>query len=193
MKLLLARHGESAGNAKGLVFGWSDWPLTGRGRAQAEALAGRLGGVSFSRVVCSALRRARETADICAQLRGLPVEIDPDLNEQRMGRWEDLTFDEARASDPAAFQAMLDDWTRNPPPDGESFDALAARAGKALSRVIADGRDALVVAHGGTIAAALVTLGRMSREAALRLDLPCGGFIETDWEPEQYGTNGRNE
>ena len=37
--LILVRHGESEGNARGLLLGRMDSPLTGRGLAQARTLS----------------------------------------------------------------------------------------------------------------------------------------------------------
>ncbi len=39
--LTLLRHGESEGNAAGVIQGQSDHPLTDKGRQQAQALADR--------------------------------------------------------------------------------------------------------------------------------------------------------
>ena len=39
MRLYLARHGESTGNAQQLIFGRRDYPLTEKGRAQARPRA----------------------------------------------------------------------------------------------------------------------------------------------------------
>ena len=58
--LVLVRHGESAGNAAGVLLGRTDSPLTDRGRAQAGALSSALGPVL--RVISSPLGRARDTA-----------------------------------------------------------------------------------------------------------------------------------
>jgi len=64
--LLLLRHGESTANADDLFGGWTDYPLTNRGRDQAAA-AGRLirdTGLSPAAVHTSLLIRAVDTADL---------------------------------------------------------------------------------------------------------------------------------
>ena len=58
--LILVRHGETAANAGHRMQGRIDLPLNERGRRQAAALAGVAGDAAL--VVCSPLRRARETA-----------------------------------------------------------------------------------------------------------------------------------
>ncbi len=65
MALLLVRHGQSEGNARGVIQGQLDMPLTDRGREQARSVAERLrreGGVE--RLVASPLARAFETAEV---------------------------------------------------------------------------------------------------------------------------------
>ena len=59
MRLYLARHGESTGNAQRLIFGQRDYPLTDKGRAQARALGQSLEGAHIERVISSARWRRR--------------------------------------------------------------------------------------------------------------------------------------
>ena len=59
------RHGESVGNAEDRFQGQADFPLTEKGRLQAQALARRWQdeGVSFDHCIASPLVRARQTAE----------------------------------------------------------------------------------------------------------------------------------
>ena len=68
MRLYLARHGESTGNAERLIFGQRDYPLTEKGRAQARALGRSLEGARIERVVASPLIRALETARLALEV-----------------------------------------------------------------------------------------------------------------------------
>ena len=63
-KFVFLRHGESVGNAEARWQGQSDYALTERGRAQAQALAKRWKseGVKFNLIIASPLVRAKETA-----------------------------------------------------------------------------------------------------------------------------------
>jgi probable phosphoglycerate mutase len=69
--LILVRHGESTGNADGLLLGRMDAPLTERGLAQANTLGPSVAGAT--RLISSPLSRARDTAEALGT--GLPVEI----------------------------------------------------------------------------------------------------------------------
>ena len=80
--LILVRHGESTGNADGLLLGRIDAPLTPRGLAQAETVGPLVAGAT--RVISSSLQRARRTAEALGT--GLPVEIDD--------RWIEVDYGE---------------------------------------------------------------------------------------------------
>ena len=67
--ILLARHGETADNANGLILGRHDPPLSEAGRGQAEALATRARRAGVVTVWTSPLARARQTASVVAAAR----------------------------------------------------------------------------------------------------------------------------
>jgi broad specificity phosphatase PhoE len=76
-RLVLARHGRATG-------GWDDDPdpgLDDRGWAQAGALADHLAAGGVMPIVCSPLRRTRETARPLAERWGLEPRIEPAVAE----------------------------------------------------------------------------------------------------------------
>src|ERR687887_1489922 len=80
-ELILARHGVTDWNAERRFQGHADPPLNDVGRAQGQALAGRLAAVSLAAVYASDLQRSAQTAQIVADGRGLPVVSLPELRE----------------------------------------------------------------------------------------------------------------
>jgi len=165
--LFLARHGETDWNLAGRWQGHTDVPLNATGRAQAATLADRLRGQGIGAVVSSDLARARCTAEIVAGALGVPLaHLDPDLREQRFGRFEGLTPAECEARFP-------DDWARYAadrqaaPPGGESRSALAERVLRAVEGAAArlDER-VLLVTHGGAIRALLASLASSDQSPA---------------------------
>jgi broad specificity phosphatase PhoE len=151
--LLLARHGETDWNRARRWQGHADRPLTGRGRAQATALAERLADIALDAVYSSDLRRARETAEAVAQTQGLDVVQLPELREVSVGSWEGLTRDEAEAKFPDGFRRWLAGGTGWD--DGETYAAMNARVLGAVNRIARDheGEQILIVSHGGPIRA----------------------------------------
>ena len=177
MRLYLARHGESTGNAERLIFGQRDYPLTEKGRAQARALGRSLEGARIERVVASPLIRALETARLAHP--NAAIETDARLMEQFMGRWEGLTEAEVLADNAPLWEAMLADWTRDQaaPPGGESYSALSARVSLAVSEIIARGEDTLIVTHAGVLAAMRELLLKTTREQCAHEHFPCASAI----------------
>jgi broad specificity phosphatase PhoE len=158
--LYLIRHGRSdldssemSATARGDQW---DPPLSEEGARQAEMLAARLRVMELDRaaVVCSPLRRARETVAPYADAAGVDVMFDDDLVEAHIGGWEGLPFEEIVASDAELVHRIRNQqpiWLRAP--GGESERDFRARVVGALESIITDhaDRDVLVVAHGGVI------------------------------------------
>ena len=71
MKMIVVRHGQSEANAKRVLQGHLDSPLSNQGRLQARKLAQRMittGNSSFDLMYSSDLSRAAETAKIISQI-----------------------------------------------------------------------------------------------------------------------------
>lgn len=150
--------------------GREDPPLSFVGRQEARELAislrEELPGDTLVRT--SPLRRALATAGTIASVRGLPVEIDPDLIEVDVGRLEGLTWDEVRAREPATASAILArgdvDW-----PGGESAGVLLRRAAAVMAKLDAlrAVRPVVVVSHGAFIRALTAMLPAAADEPAV--------------------------
>jgi probable phosphoglycerate mutase len=152
--LLLARHGMTALSPERRFSGIGDPELSPAGHAQVAALAARVAAIStatkggVATVVSSPATRARQTARAAADALGLAVRIEDDLRETDFGSWEGLTFAEARAHTPEAFERWLVD-SSAAPPGGESFDAVAERVLRARDRIVArhPHETVLIVSH----------------------------------------------
>jgi broad specificity phosphatase PhoE len=151
MKILLARHGETAWNAEGRYQGQEDIPLSEVGEAQARSLGDRLRHVHIDRAVASPLKRALRTAELALGDERLgKLTTDAGLMEIAHGTWEGLLAAEIRDRDPDRLHA----WRHAPHevlmPEGESLQHVIDRARPALARAtegLADDGTLLVVAH----------------------------------------------
>ena len=153
VRLILARHGETAWNVQARYQGQTDLPLTGAGQRQAAALARRLARETIDVVYTSPLQRARQTAESIAAVHGLPANSDVRLSEIAFGAWEGLTYGRIREQFPQALGAWEADPWNATPPGGESLSQLAARVGSALDDVARThaGQTVLLVSHGGPL------------------------------------------
>ena len=162
MTIHLARHGQTAYNHEGRFQGHLPVPLDATGREQAAALAEVAAGVEIVTLVCSPLRRARQTADVVAARIGLEPVQDARFAETDTGDWTGRSFADVRAEDPEGFARFQ----RSDPafryPGGESFAEQSYRVQAGLSdlRGKPGALPALVVCHRGVIRLALaVALG----------------------------------
>ena len=135
MRLLLARHGETAWNAEGRYQGREDIPLSATGEAQARALGERLRELRIDRAVASPLARARRTAELAlGDARSPMLSLDEGLLEIAHGTWEGLLAPEIREQDPDRARAWRDTPHEVLMPGGESLQHVLDRAWPALER-----------------------------------------------------------
>jgi alpha-ribazole phosphatase len=150
MTLLLIRHGATHLNETHRFQGWSDPPLSPKGRRSMEAMVSTLPPLSPDVPVhVSDLRRARETARIL--FPHVAHRVDARLRELHFGQFEEWTAEEAAAREPAAWARWMDDPTEAPPPEGESLRDFQARVREWFEAELTPGEAAVVVAHGGTL------------------------------------------
>lgn len=159
-RLLLARHGVTAWNARHVWQGQRDVPLTDLGRAQARALAERVAGEGVDAIWTSDLSRARETAEIVAARCGAEVRVTPLLREIDVGAWEGLAPADIAEREPETVAALHrgEDLPRGG--SGETVAGFQERVVRGLDEACAaaEGRTLLVVAHGGVNKAVIAHL-----------------------------------
>lgn len=150
--IIFLRHGESVGNAEQRWQGQADFPLTEKGREQAQALAARWlkENREFNHIYASPQKRAKETANIIGAALNVPVELDPIWMERNIGGIAGMTNEEVR-------QHFPNRTTENPyapivGKEGEGNWQLYLRAGHALHSLLQrEPGKYLVVSHGGLL------------------------------------------
>jgi probable phosphoglycerate mutase len=152
MRLIFVRHGQSEGNASGVVQGRLDFGLSDLGERQARATASRLEGVKIDRIITSPLRRAAETARAIAQPHGLLVEPEPALMEYDIGAVSGLTGAEIRQRHPEVAAAYArGERPRFPGEEGrEAFRQRVAAVVHAVHDATSS-ETVVAVAHGGVV------------------------------------------
>jgi broad specificity phosphatase PhoE len=176
--IYLLRHGETEWNHEGRYQGRLDSPLTMRGRDQARALgdllAASLDDIAPVMLVSSPLGRAVETATIVAARLGLSFTTDARLREISLGAWDGLSRAEIAERFPTPLQrATRYDWYFRSP-DGESFEAAAARLSDWLNSLATP---TIAVTHGLASRMLRGLYGDLDREAALSLPVPQDGLF----------------
>jgi probable phosphoglycerate mutase len=151
--LMIIRHGETEWNRDLRFQGHGDSPLTGVGRAQAQALAERLADAPIDRLISSDLGRTRETAGYIATATGLEPTTDPRLRERHYGPFEGLTIPEIEVRHPEAYARFRTDDPEYVLPGGESHRQHYERNVGFFKAYVKDhpGTTAALVAHGGVL------------------------------------------
>lgn len=158
--LVLVRHGRTAlTEAKRISGGGgADPELSEAGHADAKAVAVELSRLGLSgpwahlkpigAVVASPMARTRQTAEHIAAALDLKALTHDGLREIDFGIWDGLTNDEARALDPAKFEAWQGSWDVAPD-GGESLAEFDARIRAARNDILERfaGQTVVVVAH----------------------------------------------
>jgi broad specificity phosphatase PhoE len=138
--LLLARHGQSLFNVDHVVNGDPrlDRGLSPLGIEEAQKLHGQVAGVTVDLCVVSEFPRAQQTAQLALAGRDdILWEVDPDLNDIRIGELEGRTLEEYRAWKHAHAHS-------EPFPGGESLDAAARRYAAAYERLLQRDEDTIL-------------------------------------------------
>jgi len=150
VRLILVRHGESEGNASGVIQGWMDFDLSSTGVRQARATAAHLAAMDVDRIVTSPLLRAARTAALIAESLSMSPDPMPDLMEYDMGQVSGLTGAQIRAQFPEIARAA-GSGLRPAYPGEEGREAFHARLRVALDELTAPDGTTIAVAHGGVI------------------------------------------
>ena len=182
------RHGETDWNVRGLIQGWTDTPLNGRGHLQARAVAEALADTAvnstdFSFVV-SPLLRARQTMGYIADALSLApdqVAVEPAVQELCFGVWEGKHFLDMR--DSPVYPAHPDDRYHWRPDGGESYADGQVRIDQWLDTL---DRPTVVVAHGAIGRCVVAGLARLPKRDLVDMVMRQGCYCrladgQADW------------
>ncbi len=162
MVITILRHGTTEGNLRGAYVGSTDLALCELGRAELGRLEADN---SVTRVYVSPLLRARQTAEIL--FPSAQLEVVDGLREMDFGRFENRRV--ADMENDAEYRAWVDGMCADSCPGGESMQAFSERIADALAGIINTARErsesrVTLVAHGGTIMAAMARYAREQRD-----------------------------
>lgn len=168
-EIYLVRHGETDWNIVRRWQGHAVTPLNAKGFQQASKVAARLAKAKLDALYSSDSVRARQTAEIIANITGLDLVLDEQLREIDLGEWQGFTRDEILAVDGERYTARGEDIMNIPVPGGEAYIDVATRMREAVEALAAkhDGERVALVSHGGAIKSLLYTLNddQTAREA----------------------------
>lgn len=185
--LVLLRHGQSQWNLENRFTGLHDVDITKLGVAEAENAGKQLAkaGITFDQVYTSTLTRANRTTKIALEHAGQAELINTliahdALRERDYGDLVGLNKDETRAK---YGDEQVQIWRRSydtPPPGGECLkDVVEKHVGpyydaNIKSKVMEEGKNILIGAHGNSLRAMLIILGAETPETINQAEIPTG-------------------
>ena len=148
--LYIVRHGETKLNndtdtSQDRIRGWTDVPLTDKGRQEAKVAGEKLKKHNIEVICCSPLSRAHETAKIIGKILNIkPVTIDG-LKPWNLGELTGTSTKEALPKIAEYVRKKADKKV----PEGESFNDFSNRTFEGFKEAIekADGKTLCIVTH----------------------------------------------
>ena len=185
MKLILIRHGKTEANEKHLYCGSTDLALSECGKSELTERKNTVKYPSIDgfRILTSGMRRCAETLTIL--FGDIPHDTDTAFREMDFGAFEMRSYEEMK-NDPDYIAWITGDNEANVAPGGESGNQMTGRVIDGLTRLMDEGRDTLIVTHGGVIAAVMAHL--FAEEVRNRYEWqpkPGGGYV-IDVTEKQY-------
>jgi len=152
-RIIFIRHGQSEGNAENRFGGHLPIGLSFLGHKEAEATALSLARENITAIYSSDLRRAVETAEPLARLKGLEINKRESFRERNVGVLQRLTFAEASEKFPNEYSALLKRDFDFVITDGESYRQVLERASYELDNILVKhkGETVAIFSHTGTI------------------------------------------
>lgn len=143
LDLLIVRHGQTPWNVERRVMGMRPIGLTEVGKEQLSSMAQLLAPIDLDAIYCSPAKRTRESADILAAGRSIPLHEDEAFAEVDYGDWigEPFTFFEGTPdfysyiASPSTFQI----------PGGERILEMQKRVVAGVERIRANHQNGRVV------------------------------------------------
>lgn len=184
--LVLLRHGQSQWNLENRFTGFYDIDLSDQGREEAAGAGKRLKalGVKFDAAFTSTLKRAGNTAEIALKNAGqedlIPKLVrHDDLRERDYGDLTGLDKDETRAK---YGDEQVHIWRRSydvRPPGGECLEDVVEKRVRPyydanIKKLLEEGKNVLVAAHGNSLRALLIILGAETPETINKAEMETG-------------------
>ncbi len=177
------RHGQTIWNAEGRPQGQSEYPvpLTINGQEQARVLAQKLADKKIKLIVSSDLLRAKQTAEIVAQILKVPVKFDSRLREVDYGILNGLYALEREELCPDYRRSYED--ISIPFPQGESLLQVSMRLKAALEDIAENCSNRVIgiASHGHAVTALIENLFNYKVQRMDNCD-----YVHITYSPEKH-------
>jgi len=181
-KIYIIRHGLTESNKKKIYAGWNDECLCEEGVVALFEIGRKLKEFKIERIFSSPIWRALQTAEVINSFLNKRIEIEKNLKEMKMGRWESLLENEVAECFPSEWKI----WNSRPSKlkidDRETLEELQIRALNGIRR-ISEGQDSsriLAVTHVAIIRVLMIYYNNWSLDDYRKIDVPNGACYLLD-------------
>ena len=189
-RIFIVRHGESEFNATHRTTGQLDPDLTAKGVEQSLALARVLRDTPLNGIYASTLRRAVNTAEPVAKLKGCAVNKRDALKEINLGILQGRYRDTRDLEAEQLWQVREQDKLNFCPPGGETYAELESRVTDCLQEILSNDKQQsiLIVAHVNTNRVILGLLMGLPRDRWMELNTNARKLYEIEQQdyPKLY-------
>ena len=193
MKLLLIRHPQTEALKQRIIYGRTDSPLTKEGLDSIDWAAQRLKDMDLAALYSSPMTRAKLLAEGIAKFHpDLAIREDDRIRELDCGIYEQMTFEEAAATDAEDANKFLYEFGFHRPRGGENFEDVKDRTGPFLNnltkRAEKEGygeRPIAVVSHAMAIRSMISHMTGFGLNDIWHIEIQPTGILEFDYQPEQ--------
>lgn len=200
-RIVLIRHGETAGQSSIRLWGATDVPLNEVGQRQMRDAGRALHGERFDHVIASPLSRSSEGARLVLEEAGhaaSTVRAVEAFREINFGNWEGWTWEEVEARDAQHHAVWKTAGREFQFPGGESRagfeERVASEVLDAFERPVRTGaRDLLGVLHKGVIKIVISRLMALDFEQYRTLPVDLGSIHRLEGEPGDWRLVSSNE
>lgn len=186
-KLIIARHGESEWNARGVWTGTTDVHLTKKGFHQAELLGEKIKDIKIDIAFCSEQIRSYETLEHMLNSSNQPdvdIERSSAINERDYGDFTGKNKWQVKEEvGEERFQAIRRGWDE-PVQGGETLKMVYERSvpfyKSNILPLLTNGENVLVVAHGNSIRSLMKYIESISDEDISKVEMIFGEILIYD-------------
>lgn len=182
MQIILVRHVETDANLNGMFSGWTDYPVTSRGKAQRIKVGKALKPYeNVKKIYSSPLMRTRFTSEHISRVLKKKIYYREELKEVSFGIFEGKTGEYIEANHKEIWDSWNADFVNYSVPEGESIQDLKDRVMPFLNHIIEKDEDCVIVSHGAVIQTIVTQLLNFDLKDMWRFQFKNGSYTEIEY------------
>jgi broad specificity phosphatase PhoE len=184
-KIFIIRHGLIRSNREKIYAGWSDEPLIPEAIPDVLETGERLKTFRIKKIISSPIRRAVQTAEILNGPLEVPILIEENLKEMKLGPWEGLSEEEVAQRFPREWKIWNTRSSSLKIPGRETLHDIQARALQVTRKIFREEESfpVLAVTHVALIRSLIIHSNKLPLDSYRQIDIPNLSVYSVPEEP----------